>query len=558
MCPTTFVVLAVGTLLAATPPAADATVHGRNGRTAYRVYFDDAQPTAPSSPSRRTDPAPVRRQSMWLPPGPAAGWCCFSRTRWIMRISIVCAAGLAALSTSLTSIAPGTAAATAPAAAPRYTIIDVGTFGGARAELNGPAVQLTDSGVLLGSADTTIPDTDYPAANPFGTVDPRILHAFKWRHGDLKDLGALPGNNPSYIFEVNRHGVGAGNSETGWFDSRNNYPAAHAVLFRHQRVRDLGTLPGGTESWALGISSRGEVAGFANNTVPDPYSMVGYTTQTRAFVWRNGTMTDLGTLGGPDAAVATVNERGEVAGDSYVNDRPNAVTGVPTSHPFVWADGHMRDLGTLGGTQSGTTWMNSRGEVVGTSNLSGNRTSHPYLWDRHRLRDLGTLGGPFGIAWHINDKGDVVGWSNPSGSDNIVHAFRWRHGTMSDLTGPSSSQCTYAEGINRRQEVVGGECGDAAALLWSHGKQYDLNTLIGPTSVHLTEASYINDRGEIASLGVLPNGDQHVFLLRPSRDRSTPAQKKEEPRRTATRSWRQCFTQSELRPQLMLGCLDMR
>jgi probable HAF family extracellular repeat protein len=472
-----------------------------------------------------------------------------------MRIPVVCAAGVLAISTSLTSTAPGTVAGD-PTAAPRYTMIDVGTFGGARAELNGPAVQLTDSGVLLGSADTSIPDADYPAANPFGTGDPQILHAFKWRHGELRDLEALPGNNPSYIFEINRHGVGAGNSETGGLDSRNNYPAAHAVLFRHHKARDLGTLPGGTESWALGISSRSEVAGFANNAVPDPYSMVGYTTQTRAFVWRRGTMRDLGTLGGNDATVATVNRRGEIAGDSYVNDTPNSVTGLPTTHPYVWTRGHMRDLGTLGGNQSGTAWMNIHGEVVGTSNLAGDQTSHPFLWNGHRLRDLGTLGGSFGIAWHVSDNGSVVGWSNPRSSDDIVHAFLWRRGALRDLTGSSNSQCTYAEGVNTKEQVVGGECGDAAALLWWHGKQYDLNTLIGPTNVHLTEASYINDRGEIASLGVLPSGDQHVFLLRPSRDQTATGRQQAEPHRSQAQSWRQCFKQPSLRPQAMLSCVD--
>jgi hypothetical protein len=44
----------------------------------------------------------------------------------------------------------------------------------------------------------------------------------------------------------------------------------------------------------------------------------------------------------------------------------------------------------------------------------------------------------------------------------------------------------------------------------------DLNTLVPPGSkMHLVEAEYINDRGEIAGFGVLPNGDGHAFLLIP-------------------------------------------
>ena len=44
----------------------------------------------------------------------------------------------------------------------------------------------------------------------------------------------------------------------------------------------------------------------------------------------------------------------------------------------------------------------------------------------------------------------------------------------------------------------------------------DLNGLITSNSgVQLTLALYINDSGEIAAHGTLPNGDQHAFLLVP-------------------------------------------
>ena len=54
---------------------------------------------------------------------------------------------------------------------------------------------------------------------------------------------------------------------------------------------------------------------------------------------------------------------------------------------------------------------------------------------------------------------------------------------------------------------------ELAAVLWSHGQGYDLNTLIAPSALHLASAEYINDQGEIVGHGVLPNGDQRVFLL---------------------------------------------
>lgn len=57
---------------------------------------------------------------------------------------------------------------------------------------------------------------------------------------------------------------------------------------------------------------------------------------------------------------------------------------VTSTHPFLWQDGKMKDLGTLGGTQATVApWdaLNGRGEVVGQNNLAGNKTFHPFLWD---------------------------------------------------------------------------------------------------------------------------------------------------------------------------------
>ena len=68
-----------------------------------------------------------------------------------------------------------------------------------------------------------------------------------------------------------------------------------------------------------------------------------------------------------------INNLGEVVGGSYVDVIPNPGTGVPTSDPFLWRNGKMIDLGNLGGTLSAATGINNRTEIVGTSNLPGDR-----------------------------------------------------------------------------------------------------------------------------------------------------------------------------------------
>jgi probable HAF family extracellular repeat protein len=420
--------------------------------------------------------------------------------------------------------AAGTAQAD-KAAANAFAIVDPGTFGGPQSFLDLPAVPLTKEGALLGQAETTIADADYPNFNPFmvGFPDPVLLHAFEWQKGQLTDLGALPGNNSSAVFEVNGNGVGVGMSETGTIDPYTGWPADNAVMFKDGRVIDLGTVPGGYESQAVAINDQGQVAGFAFNGIPDAYSGVG--TEGRAFIWQNGVMQDIGTLGGPDTGMDAFNARGQIAGHSFTSSTPNAATGMPTQDAYVWTRGLMRDLGTLGGTIAFASWLNDAGDVSGTSSLAGDQTVHPFLWDGKRMIDLGTLGGPGGNANFLNAAGRVTGSADlPDGTHD---AFLWANGQMHDLPLPPihGALCSNGFGINNRDEVVGNatDCrGNAlAAVLWRHGVAYDLNALVAPSPLHLVEAEYISDRGEIVGVGVLPNGDQHVFLLAPDGRSST-------------------------------------
>jgi len=65
-----------------------------------------------------------------------------------------------------------------------------------------------------------------------------------------------------------------------------------------------------------------------------------------------------------------------------------------------------------------------------------------------------------------------------------------------------------------------GACGgEGSAFVWQAGQPItDLNTLVSPPSdVHIIGVAYIDERGEIAGIGVLPNGDSRAVLLIPLR-----------------------------------------
>jgi probable HAF family extracellular repeat protein len=421
-----------------------------------------------------------------------------------------------------------------------YQLVIVGTFGGPNSSNAWAGLgnkTLNSRGTVTGEADTTAPD-------PFCLVLCYMADAFEWHDGVETELVGLSGNaNGTYADGINSRGWVSGISGNGIIDQATGYPVMEAVLWKHHKIADLGTL-GGNGSAAYAINGRGQVVGAALNTTPDSFSTGfpaaycgsnlcisdGYfygalffpvTTQTHAVLWQNGTIKDLGTLGGPDSVAWQINDHGQIAGQSYVNSTPNATTGVPTIDPFfIGEDGKMVDLGNpLGGTVTWTTGLNNRGEVIGAMTVAGDTGWHPFLWSNGVLKDLGTLGADCGKPTFINDAGDIVG---DACSPTSFFPVMWRNGRLIPLGLVAGETCGEAYGINSSRQIVGESavCGtDIPGLGWlweNGGPAIDLNTLIiSGSGVHFAHGVSINDRGEISGEGVLSNGDHRAAVLIP-------------------------------------------
>jgi probable HAF family extracellular repeat protein len=462
--------------------------------------------------------------------------------------------GLATLSKSVTGTIAATPDTNTHNKHHHYKLIDVGTFGGPSSFINTPQnifPALNSSGSTVGASGTTIPTT--PTSNPIicggqEGLNPEVYHGFGWRNGAVADLGSLAGANYcSDAGSINARGEIGGSSENGLVDPVLGFNETHAVVWKNGEIIDLGTF-GGSEGLGLCLNNRGQEVGLALNAVPDPFSVFDFAlagssngTQTRAFLWdeKNG-LQDLGTLGGPDAWASVINERGQIAGQSYTNSIPNPSTGFPTMDPALWDNGKIRDLGTLGGVVGFSAALNNRGQVVGGSSIASdpgacyntgsfeffNPDCHPFLWDQGTLIDLtiSTIGAVPLTVLAISDAGEIVGGATfPSGA---FDAFVWRNRVATDL-GNLGDAASVAFAINSHGQVVGStflfDGSHSRAFLWQNSSTVDLNTLIpAGSSLHLSWAMAINDRGEIAGEGV-PRGCAlqdlgtcgHAFVLIP-------------------------------------------
>ena len=197
--------------------------------------------------------------------------------------------------------------------------------------------------------------------------------AFSWRDGVMVDLGRFGDDNHAGAEDVNNLGQVVGNSAAG----------RRAILWQDGEIIDIGNL--GYSAWATAINDSGQIVGSSYLSGSERH----------AFLWENGVMTDLTEAYGMSAAAEDINELGQIVGYGKLLN----------------PDGTIIELGTLGGEVTDAQAVNDHGQVVGGSErIPGERVFHAFFWENGEMTDLGVLGEfEYSSVVAINNASQVVG-----------------------------------------------------------------------------------------------------------------------------------------------------
>jgi probable HAF family extracellular repeat protein len=297
-------------------------------------------------------------------------------------------------------------------------------------------------------------------------------------------------------------------------------------------VSNLDTL-GGTSSGGNSINDQSWVAGYSR--LPDNQSR-------HAALWRNASILDLGTLGGPNSSVtwnvkntegiivgisqtATAEPLGEWWSSFAFYGGPNNIGFINLG--FVWEQGQMRGLPTfVGGNNGFATGANNLGQVVGWAENDVHDPAcvspqvlqfRPAVWELgppDQIYDLPLIpGDTSGAATAINDNGQIVGISGicdqAVGRHTARHAVLWENGGVTDIGNLGANWWNTPTAINQQGDVVG-FAGDPAfvegdilhAFIWTRDNGIKaLKPLRGRVPQHVDSEAYgINERRQVVGV----------------------------------------------------------
>jgi probable HAF family extracellular repeat protein len=319
---------------------------------------------------------------------------------------------------------------------------------------------------------------------------------------------------------------------------------AETTRAQQYQVSYLDSL-GGTNSRGNSVNNRGWIAGFSRLTGDQ---------NRHATLWRNGTLIDLGTLGGPEKNSSVVwpvkNNRGFIAGISQTDTpEPNGESWscAPffsgplrvgyTCLGFIWKNGEMRELLPLpGGHNSFATGADNQGQVVGWAENGVHDASctngqvlqfRPVVWgpDTGQIRELPLVqGDSSGAATAINNRGQVVGISGACdqavGRRTAKHAVLWDKNKAINIGNLGAELWITPMAINDHSEIAGFGATSADDLdgnflrgfFWT---KKDGMTRIDPLPLagHVfTQANGLNERGQVVGSSCTIDGDCRAFF----------------------------------------------
>lgn len=277
----------------------------------------------------------------------------------------------------------------------------------------------------------------------------------------------------------------------------------HAFIYNGGVFQDLGDLgyPYGADGVA--INSAGQLAA------------TGYGPGYRALRYSNGHASPIGSIDGGSSEGLSINSSGDIVG--------RAVNGDGGGQGFSYIGGHFTALSV-----DRAACINDSDQYIGSLGYSWVQNNyvhvveHPFLYSNGTMTDLGSIGGGVrtnGEAYSLNNYGEVTGYS--TAADGTIHAFFYNYGFLYDL-GTFAPYYTRGRSINNHGQIIGSietyVGGPIGTFYWGKGGMKNLQDMLDATGASWSalQATQINDAGWIVGTGTI-NGESHGFLARPKR-----------------------------------------